>query len=190
MAIVQEPSEALAPSMPLSARAHVGVDHCCALAEMGDLLVMLAHDDLSITAPDAHDELIRIETRIAEGVLGPDEWSAFERSGSPSGFNCPDCRNVLFEVRDERILRFRCRAGHAFSAQSLLALQAETMENQLAALFGSLHEEAMLSRRLLGTPICRDDAMSATLAARIGKAERDAARIWQWMCNSPEPDQQ
>jgi two-component system chemotaxis response regulator CheB len=185
IAVVQEPSEAAAPSMPRSAQANVCIDHCCKLAEMGDLLVTLAYDDLGPPEPGAHDKLIGIETRIAEGIPEAADWAALEALTVPSGLNCPECGSALLELRDERLLRFRCRAGHAFSAQSLFALQAESTENQLAALFGALSEEVKLGRRLLDSPIVRDAQTLAALKAQIGKAERAAAQVWHWMCNGP-----
>lgn len=42
VAIVQDPEEALAPSMPQSALRNVKVDHCLPLAEIGPLLNQLA----------------------------------------------------------------------------------------------------------------------------------------------------
>lgn len=42
IAMVQDPSEAIAPSMPRSAAARVCIDHCCKVAAMGDILVNLA----------------------------------------------------------------------------------------------------------------------------------------------------
>ena len=84
IAVVQDPSEAVAPSMPRSALAHVCVDHCCKLAEMGPLFVNLANDDPAAAESDEHDELIRIETRIAEGVLDPKNCSLFEKLSAPT----------------------------------------------------------------------------------------------------------
>ncbi|WP_233837749.1 chemotaxis protein CheB [Paraburkholderia sp. ZP32-5] len=133
IAVVQEPSEALAPSMPRSALAHACVDHCCRLAEMGELLVDLARDDPDMPAPGSRDDLIRIETRIAEGSVDAADWSQFERLSTPSGLNCPECASALFELRDRSMTRFRCRAGHAFSARALAGEQTGVRDRHSAA---------------------------------------------------------
>ncbi len=181
LAVVQEPSEALAPSMPRSALAHVCVDRCCKLGEMADLIVNLANDDPDKPEPGDHDELIRIETRIAEGILDAADWSRFERMSAPSGLNCPDCSSALFELPDRRMLRFRCRAGHAFSALCLLGEQQRSREDHLAALFGLLNEEAALARRLLSAPSAQRVDTDAALRERLGGVEREAAQVWQWL---------
>jgi len=44
IAVVQDPDEALYPSMPLSALEHVAVDYTLPLSEIGPLLIRLAHE--------------------------------------------------------------------------------------------------------------------------------------------------
>lgn len=146
-AIVQEPSEAAAPSMPSSALRHVPVDHRCGLAEMAGLLTRLACDDPSGAASEADTQaLIETENRIAQGVFRVEDWWNFEQMSTPSGYNCPTCRSAVYEVNDKRLLRFRCRSGHAFSARSLLSGQADARKNLLSSVFGVLVEETGLSR--------------------------------------------
>jgi two-component system chemotaxis response regulator CheB len=186
IAVVQEPSEALAPSMPRSALAHVSVDRCSKLADMGQLLMTFAEDPPNTPEPSENDELIGLETRIAEGILGAADWSRFEQMSVPSGLNCPECKSALFELRDRRMLRFRCRAGHAFSSFSLLAEQARSRENHVAALVGALDEEAALVRRLLDDPSTESMNATAELSERLRRAERDRACAWKWLC-PPEP---
>lgn len=199
IAVVQDPSEALAPSMPRSAFARVPVDHCCKLAQMGELLATLASDDPQSAAPGDFDDLIRIETRIAEGILDAADWDGLERLSAPSGLTCPECASALFELRDRRMIRFRCRAGHAFSALGLLGEQRRSRESHLAALFALLNEEVALARRLLDDPLngplsdplnhplARGIHDDVGLSERLGGAQRQAAQVWKWLCASAEP---
>ncbi len=177
--IVQEPSEATAASMPLSALAHVPVDFKCKIAEMAPLLVRLAKDDPSAEAPPDLDRLMGIENRIADGVFNVDDWWVLEQMSEPSGLNCPNCRSGLYELNDKRVLRFRCRSGHAFSALSLLSGQADEREAQMSSLFGSLIEEATLSKRLAAAAAA--PALAKSLSARTMFLEREAAQVCDWL---------
>jgi len=69
-------------------------------------------------------------------------------SGEPSGFTCPDCGGTLYEQPGRQPLHFRCRTGHAFSPESLLALQTDNLEATLWAALRSLEENAALARRM------------------------------------------
>ncbi|RDU99382.1 chemotaxis protein CheB [Trinickia dinghuensis] len=182
IAMVQDPSEAIAPSMPRSAAARVCIDHCCKVAEMGDILVNLANDDWAPPESDAHDELAQFETRISEGTFDVSDWLQFEKLSVPSGLTCPDCQSALFTLSDERMLRFRCRAGHAFSARCLLEAQARSREDKLAALFRCLMEEAVLARRLLEPPEAQSAEIRAALNRKIAKAEQEARLAWERLC--------
>jgi len=64
---------------------------------------------------------MEIENRTAQGIFQVDDWWALEHMSIPSGLNCPDCRSALYELKDRRVVRYYCRSGHAFSAQSLLS---------------------------------------------------------------------
>ena len=68
--------------------------------------------------------------------------------GRPSAYSCPDCNGVLWEVEDGGQLRFRCRVGHAFATDSLIALQTEKTEDALWAAVRALEEKASLNRRV------------------------------------------
>jgi CheB methylesterase len=68
--IVQEPAEATARSMPLSAIRHMKIDKVCTLQEMARLFIELANDDPPRETEQSVQELMQIEDRIAEGVQG------------------------------------------------------------------------------------------------------------------------
>jgi two-component system chemotaxis response regulator CheB len=138
VAMVQDPDEADYPGMPTSAIANVDVDHILSIAEMGPRLEQLAREPIpeSVTgaapmnaAPDPNEE-------------------GGANQGEPSAFTCPDCGGTLFEKPGEKILHFRCRTGHAYSPETLLDLQSNTLEGALWAALRSLEENAALSRRM------------------------------------------
>lgn len=146
IAVVQDPKEALYPGMPQSALNHVQVDYRKPIAKIGPLLARLAHE------PPADDKAypasgdMRKEVRIAEmdtNLIGSDK-----QVGTPSAYSCPECGGVLWEVQDGNLLRFRCRVGHAFSIESVLAEQSDALERTLWAALKSLEESASLSHRM------------------------------------------
>ncbi|HKB03138.1 MAG TPA: chemotaxis protein CheB [Gemmataceae bacterium] len=146
LAVVQHPDDALYPGMPGSALANVAVDYCLPAAELPGLLVRLAADRAAI--PDfpglAGDPAQ--EADMAE--LEPGATHANHRPGNPSGFACPECGGALWELTEGDLLRFRCRVGHAWSAESLLAEQADGLEAALWSALRALEEQAALARRM------------------------------------------
>jgi two-component system chemotaxis response regulator CheB len=70
------------------------------------------------------------------------------KGGAPSGYSCPECSGVLWEIHDRELVRYRCRVGHAYSENSLLGEQARTMEEALWTAYTALEENAAFSRRL------------------------------------------
>ncbi len=180
--IVQEPSEATARSMPLSAIRHMKVDRVCKLDEMARLFVELAKDDPPPEPEESLQKLMEIENRIAEGIFNVEDWWALEQMSVPSGLNCPNCRSALYELKDRRVLRYRCRSGHAFSAQSLLSGQADAREAYLSSLFGALIEESTLAKRLTREPLFAEDPYtSGALNSRIDTLDRHANQLSEWL---------
>ncbi len=180
--IVQEPSEATAASMPRSAIRSVTIDHVCRLAEMSRLFVELAKDDPPGDGQPEIEKLMEVENRIAEGIFNVEDWWTLEQMSKPSGLNCPACRSALYELNDKRVLRFRCRSGHAYSAQSLLSGQADNREALASTLFGALIEETTLAKRMLKEPtLLKDGDIADALTARAGILEREAAQVCEWL---------
>jgi two-component system chemotaxis response regulator CheB len=74
-------------------------------------------------------------------------------------------------MKDGGLMRYRCHVGHAYSADTLLAEKATSLEATLWACVQMLDENADLSRRLARR--ARDGARSA-LAARLEQRARVA----------------
>jgi two-component system chemotaxis response regulator CheB len=184
VALAQDPGEALAPSMPESAIAHVEVDRVLSVREMGPVLVDLVKEPAA-SRPAVPGDL-EIEVDMEELEL--DAMQREERPGEPSGFSCPDCGGSLFELRDGQLVRFRCRVGHAWSGESLLGQQAETLESALWIALRSLEERAALSRRLMAAAADRGHQMSANrFEGQATSAERAAARIREFLLGRVNP---
>ena len=127
VAVVQ--SDAEFPGMPQSAIGHVDVDHAVPLNSIGELLVRL------VTAP------------IPEA---PESEAGDPHTVAPqaSQIVCPACQGSMTETIEGGLLRYRCHVGHAFSVDSLLAEQSESLEAALWASVRCLEESAQLADRL------------------------------------------
>jgi two-component system, chemotaxis family, protein-glutamate methylesterase/glutaminase len=143
IAVVQSLKTALYQGMPQSALEHVTTDYVVAPAEMGAILSQLARQPVQS----------REVTTMSEDVApdGIDEFGLADRhtqAGVPSTMSCPECHGVLWEVKDQKLVHFRCRVGHAYSAETLLAHQAENLEAALWTALRALEEHSALSKRL------------------------------------------
>jgi two-component system chemotaxis response regulator CheB len=146
IAVVQDPAEALYAGMPQSAIEHTQVDHIVRLAELGPLLIRLAQEPANVSDVGPVSRDMEIESEMAE--LDEDAMNSQDRPGTPSAFACPDCGGVLWELRDGELIRFRCRVGHAFSAETLLATQFDQLEDALWVALRALEESAGLAERM------------------------------------------
>jgi two-component system, chemotaxis family, protein-glutamate methylesterase/glutaminase len=146
VAIVQNPAEALYPGMPRSALEHVPVDHCVPLAEIAPLLVRLAHEP--VDAIDVAPAPSEIEQEMSVTTMDLAAMTSDDHPGTPSAFSCPECGGVLWELHDGALTRYRCRTGHAYSPESMVAGQSDTLEEALWVALKTLEESLSLSRRL------------------------------------------
>ncbi|MGA7615271.1 MAG: chemotaxis protein CheB [Thermoanaerobaculia bacterium] len=143
-AIVQDPNDALYPSMPSTAMANLEPDYVLPLADIPAKLVELTNPKNVL--PPEHP--VRGSLRPKDALLALENDHEPSRNGHPSVFSCPDCGGVLWEVTEENVLRYRCRVGHAFSPETMLEAQGETLEGALWAALATLDESATLARRL------------------------------------------
>ncbi|MBD2041943.1 chemotaxis protein CheB [Microcoleus sp. FACHB-672] len=146
VAIVQNPEEAMFSGMPKSAINNVSVDHVLPITEIAAQLVQLADQLVHDEDPGPMPEEIKLESDIAELDRAAMEREAHR--GTPANLGCPTCGGTLWEHNAGDLLRFRCRVGHAWSADSLISQQSEAIEEALWTAFRALEESSALSRRL------------------------------------------
>jgi two-component system, chemotaxis family, protein-glutamate methylesterase/glutaminase len=147
-AIVQDPRDAMFPSMPLSALKHVAVDHCVPLSEIPSLLVRLTNESAPEKGAVAVPENIRIEVDIAKEDNALD--AGIMKLGEPSIYACPECHGVLLKMKGdgETQARFRCHTGHAYTTESLLSEVQEKTEHSLWSAIRAIEEHVLLLRHL------------------------------------------
>jgi len=128
IAVVQDPEEAMAPSMPATA-------------------IETAEVDYVLRAESIAPKLVELAANEAVERLWP---SNGEKNMVPAGltYSCPECGGVLKEIVENGIERYRCRVGHLYSAESLLADQGLAVEKALWAAIRTLEEQAEFAERL------------------------------------------
>jgi two-component system chemotaxis response regulator CheB len=126
LAVVQDPDDAVCPSMPVSAMQDVAIDHRATAAEMGSLL----------------NELVRSERSAGEDVFAGYAGPRF------CGVTCPECRGPVFEIERNGLFEFQCRSGHHYSTTTLLDEHMATQERKLFEAIVMLDEGADLSEYL------------------------------------------
>ncbi|HKW21404.1 MAG TPA: chemotaxis protein CheB [Ktedonobacterales bacterium] len=157
IAMVQDPATAVFPGMPKSALTYVSVDWSLPLTALADKVVELATGNIqelegSVTMEEMDDEQkseMWVETEIAG--LNPQAVSQAPHYGKVSSYTCPDCHGPLWEIQDGPLLRFRCRVGHAFTAESMFEGQADNVEEALWMALNILEESEQLYTRLAGS---------------------------------------
>jgi len=146
IAVVQDPDDALHSGMPRSAIENVEVDYILPASAMAPVLVKLAAEPVEEGVDQPVDDEMQQEADIAE--LDFAALRIGDKPGHPSRFSCPECQGVLWEIDDENIVRFRCRVGHAYSPETLLAEQGDQVEVAIWAGLRALEENAALISRM------------------------------------------
>ena len=99
VAIVQDPADALCPSMPRSALQQVKVDHCVPLAQITPLLVTLTATPLEAAERTAVPDHVNVEVNIAKEQHPVD--AGFEEIADPSRYACPECHGYSCSSRSQ-----------------------------------------------------------------------------------------
>lgn len=143
--IVQDPDEASFPGMPERAIARDHPDRVMPAERIAAAIVAAVRDfPTAVDVSENGRDEMNLETSFAG--LDRDTVEISEPPGRPSAFACPACGGVLWEV-DDGLRRFRCRVGHAYTDDSVLAEESDEIDKALWAAFRALHERADLATR-------------------------------------------
>ena len=139
-AVVQDPDDAAQPDMPRNALAYTTADHVVPAAGLGPLLGRLVGEEALDIGPISRE-------REAQTAMGAD---ALDRGaptfGTSTLYTCPECHGVLVRVEQQGIPRYRCRTGHVYALDSLLASITESAESALWSALRAVEESALLLR--------------------------------------------
>jgi two-component system chemotaxis response regulator CheB len=143
IAIVQDPQEALVPSMPLSAIQAVEVHHVLKAADLGPRSSRRVREPIPAAhAGDRRDRPTSPRSATASSVHAP--------PARPSPYTCPECGGALWEAEDEAP---GCCGSAATSAtpsppRRCCREQDANLDNALWTALRALEEHASLYRRM------------------------------------------
>jgi two-component system, chemotaxis family, protein-glutamate methylesterase/glutaminase len=144
IAVVQDPSEAIANEMPLRALEATVADLCVPARRLGDVLSELARDPPGTALPIPPD--VRLEVQIAAGErIGSDSLASI---ADPAALTCPSCGGVMSALKAGHPLRFRCQVGHAYTADALAKEQEGAVDEALRIALRIIEERAELVHRM------------------------------------------
>jgi two-component system chemotaxis response regulator CheB len=174
IAIVQDPTDARYPDMPTNALEQIEINYCVPILKMGAILYRLTQEPV-VETPSIPEDL-RIEVSITENPTANSD--RIEELGESASMICPDCGGPLRELRDEKLRRYRCRLGHAFTAESLLEGQSEAIEYALWAAVRTMEDRARILMNLAnGRREQNHSKLAATYEAQADELKRHAEQI-------------
>jgi two-component system chemotaxis response regulator CheB len=148
MAIIQDPATAENSAMPLNASRIVQPDYMVNVQEIPGLLAKLSAETVEPLKSTAMNEKEKmdLEVRVAAGDPPLKHGLAYFDHYTP--YTCPECKGTLSEIKEGKLVRFRCHTGHAFSALSLLTSLDKNIESSLWITVRAMEESFFLLRQM------------------------------------------
>src|SRR5581483_3127062 len=145
--LVQDPAEAVFPSIPANVVEHDSPSRVLPAAEIAAAVAeVVASLPGELDVEENGQEALDQETRYT--LLDGDSLAASRPVGVRAALGCPACGGTLWEINDADLPRYRCRVGHAYAAEELLAAESENLESALWVALRALLERAELCRRV------------------------------------------
>jgi two-component system chemotaxis response regulator CheB len=144
LALVQDPTDAIADEMPLAALRAVTADLVSPSHRIGDVLSDLVREPAGPRLPIPPE--IQLEVDIAAGERV--DSSVLRQIADPVALPCPQCGGVLSQVREPGPLRFRCQVGHAMTGEVLASEQENAVDEALRVALRVIEERAELVARM------------------------------------------
>ena len=165
--LAQDPADAQYSEMPRNAATLAGAHAVLPADAIAERICELVQDP--------------IPPEVLERSLGRDEDAEMEAAmlaldRAPTELTCPACGGSLSEQEEGSIVRFACRVGHVYSADSLVAEHGREVERALWAGLRSLEERADLYRRMARRS-SGGGAFKRRFDERSAAADRHAAEL-------------
>lgn len=190
VALVQDPDDAIAPSMPRSALALVPTAEVAPAAELAAMINKLVDGTAVAAAAGGSSHPAPVD--LAEVAMEPEGGPVPDPRAAAVGrlaVSCPDCSGVLSEIDEGGLVRFKCLVGHVWSADSLLASQSQELEGALWVALRSLEEKVLVARRLQGPALERGSVRAAEGYEETAAEAAAAARVIRDLLTSTRGDE-
>jgi two-component system chemotaxis response regulator CheB len=117
LAVVQDPGSATFSSMPRAAMTYVDVDACLPLKKLSSKIVALTETEALM--PETPHDTTDLEREVKIAGLDLSVVDHDQERGALVAMTCPECHGPLWEIEDDGPLRYRCRVGHAYTAEAM-----------------------------------------------------------------------
>lgn len=178
VAVVQDPDDAAFSDMPRSAIEHTEVDYRVPVSQMAQLLVRLAEGVPGKPLPPPQELLAEVE--IARS--GKSTTERTDEIGDLVPLTCAECGGPLWQIRGDRVLRFRCREGHSYTAKTLVSEMSDNIEQSLWVAVQTMDERTRMLERLAESEMRREHERSAaSFRNRAEEARRHANHLREFL---------
>ena len=184
---VQSPASASVADMPNNTLSAVDVDFVGTPVQLTRWLVGSFDESAGrseFASSPLHDRQIEREVHISESIES--NIPLEEELGELVAMTCPECSGPLWELKVDKVRRYRCHTGHAYTAKSLVAHQDETIETALWAAMRLMQERANSLEQL-----AKDNVVgSETFSQRAAESRTNAQvlrRLLVGSCKAESP---
>jgi two-component system chemotaxis response regulator CheB len=146
LAVVQDPETAAFPSMPSAALNYVDADACLPVTALASKIVALTKTEAPM--PETPHDTSDLEREVNIAGLDLSVIEHDQKQGALVPITCPECHGPLWEIAGDGPLRYRCRVGHAYTAEAMESSLARETEDALWTALNTLEESAKLYGRL------------------------------------------
>lgn len=190
--MVQQPEDAAFPSMPRSMLSNINVDYSVASVEMPIVLKDLIQRPADVTLEKPYDLLL--EAEIAERYISQDKDSfkvmdidktsqELDQVARRTAISCPDCGGAIWRMKDVNVERYGCHLGRAFSGDSLLVRNKESLDESLWVALRMLEERKYVLVTLSEEIAVQHSAKAASYKERADELQVHVERIRQVITN-------
>jgi two-component system chemotaxis response regulator CheB len=178
MTLVQDPTDAAFPDMPLNALRRMTPDYVLPMADIARKLVDLAQRPAGKPVPVPATVPFEVEIARGETRDPQAQMEDMDRIGRRSLLACPECHGVMWEIKEGELTRYRCHTGHAYTAELLSLALEESLRRALAGAERALEERLTLTRNLhRQAEEAQHRASAANWASRVTEVQEELATL-------------
>ena len=164
--IVQDPTEAAFPEMPITALTAVPPDFVVTSGGIAELLAGFVSQPLNNRRTEGDPPAV-LEVELEE----------------PYALTCPECGGAVREITGTGLVAYRCHTGHRFNADEFLVHQIGDVENALMIAVRVLRERTALCGRMIEDAKSKNRSHGVAYWGRLRQEADDQMRVLQQFLN-------